>query len=166
MSSQTVDPIIFDSVLARLVVVREKLASADADVEAARNALERAQAVRADLDDQRSRLEQFLEAHGATQGSVEGSGTANTQTTQANAEPVAAPEQINSKRAVQLAQEILRGGKQYKASEIYAQIQARGYFLSAEDPARRLTHALSVSGLFDADRTLGWKLKDPTVGDA
>lgn len=76
----------------------------------------------------------------------------------------ATPEQDNprtqNRLAVEACQVFLHGGKQIKAPELYAMVEASGIKLTAQDPVHRLVQLLSErKEIFQSDRKHGWSLR-------
>lgn len=149
----SIDPVVIESVRASLSQAEQDLGVAVRDLEAKTLAVKQAEAARDVLANKRDRLTAFLV------GTV---GVAIAATHAASdAQPGAAPVQLMPKKAADLASDLLSDGRSMKPEAIYVELQRMGYFISNDNPARRLGQMLSTSGLFESDRATGWSLKKP-----
>ena len=164
-TTDTVDPVILDSVRASLGAVDEQLESAEQDVVARRSMLDKSLAARDELAAKRAKLADYLVKHGAMASRSE------TPVVPVPADPVDQPGRtiVSAKGALDLVIAMAADGRYMKVAAVVDELLARNISIAAEEPVRRLTQVMSASKLFDADRALGWRLKvaaKPSVGVA
>lgn len=147
----SIDPVVIESVRASLSQAEQDFAIAERDLEAKTLAVKQAEAVRDAFANKRDRLTAFLI------GTV---GVAEAAPPPASdAQTGAARVQLMPKKAAELASALLSDGRSMKSEAIYIEFQRMGYFISNDNPARRLGQMLSTSGLFESGRITGWSLK-------